>query len=158
VKSLLIKLLNKNSKGFTLIELLIVVAIIGIIAAIAVPSLLSAIQRSKQKRSMADMRSIGTALETYQIDYNKYPATGATNLTVLQPNYMRTVPMLDGWRNAFGYSTATSQQDYSLGSGGRDGSSATGSFGNAAGTTTTFDSDIVFFDGQFTIYPEGVQT
>ena len=155
---MLIKLLNKNSKGFTLIELLIVVAIIGIIAAIAVPSLLSAIQRSKQKRTMADMRSIGTALETYQIDYNKYPQTGQANLNTLEPNYMRKVPTLDGWRNLFGYTTATSQQDYSLGSGGRDGSSATGSFGSGTATTTTFDDDIVFFDGQFTRYPEGVQT
>lgn len=153
---MLIKLINKNSKGFTLIELLIVVAIIGIIAAIAVPSLLSAIQRSKQKRTMADMRSIGTALETYQIDYNKYPQTGAANLIVLEPNYMRKVPVLDGWRAAFGYVTSSSQQDYSLGSGGRDGS--TPAWTTAAGTTTTFDSDIIFFDGQFTVYPEGVQT
>jgi type II secretion system protein G len=157
VKNLLTKLINKNSKGFTLIELLIVVAIIGIIAAIAVPSLLSAIQRSKQKRSMADMRSIGTALETYQIDYNKYPQDGATNLTVLQPNYMRTVPMLDGWRNAFGYTTAT-QQDYSLGSGGRNGDGTSFTWSATAHTTTTFDDDIIFFDGQFTVYPEGVQT
>jgi type II secretion system protein G len=158
VKSLLIKLLNKNSKGFTLIELLIVVAIIGIIAAIAVPSLLSAIQRSKQKRSMADMRSIGTALETYQIDYNKYPQSGEANLVTLQPNYMRTVPTLDGWRNIFKYVTPSSQQDYSLGSGGRDASNPTSSFGSGTATTTTFDDDIVFFDGQFTRYPEGVQT
>jgi len=153
--------LKKDSKGFTLIELLIVVAIIGIIAAIAVPSLLSAIQRSKQKRSMADMRSIGTALETYQVDFNCYP-TGSVVVaaSVLEPNYMRTVPELDGWRNALGYGVVGggTPQDYSLGSGGRDGSSATGSFGQSPTTTTDFDSDIVFFDGQFTIYPEGVQT
>jgi type II secretion system protein G len=156
VKNLLIKLINKNSKGFTLIELLIVVAIIGIIAAIAVPSLLSAIQRSKQKRTMADMRSIGTALETYQIDYNKYPPAGPANLRNLEPNYMRKVPVLDGWRNAFDYTTPGSQQDYSLGSGGRDGSSP--AWSTPAATTTTFDADIIFFDGQFTVYPEGVQT
>ncbi len=66
----------RNSKGFTLIELLIVVAIIGIIAAIAIPNLLNAIDRGKQKRTMADMRSIGTAVESYAIDSNIYPVGG----------------------------------------------------------------------------------
>lgn len=60
-------------KAFTLIELLIVVAIIAILAAIAVPNFLEAQTRAKVSRMQADMRSIATALETYTIDYNKYP-------------------------------------------------------------------------------------
>ena len=64
---------NRNAKGFTLIELLIVVAIIGIIAAIAIPNLLNAIDRGKQKRTMADLRSIGTAVEEYAIARRPLP-------------------------------------------------------------------------------------
>lgn len=64
-----------NSKGFTLIELLIVVAIIAILAAIAVPNFLEAQTRSKISRARADMRTVATALEAYAVDHNKYVYT-----------------------------------------------------------------------------------
>ncbi len=60
--------------GFTLIELLIVVAIIAILAAIAVPNFLEAQTRAKVSRVKADVRSIATALEAYRIDQNLYPS------------------------------------------------------------------------------------
>jgi type II secretion system protein G len=63
---------NWKRAGFTLIELLIVVAIIAILAAIAVPNFLEAQTRAKISRAKADMRSLVTALETYRIDNNKY--------------------------------------------------------------------------------------
>lgn len=59
--------------GFTLIELLIVVAIIAILAAIAVPNFLEAQVRAKVSRNKADMRSEATAIETYRVDNNAYP-------------------------------------------------------------------------------------
>jgi type II secretion system protein G len=62
---------HKN-RGFTLIELLIVVAIIAILAAIAVPNFLEAQTRSKISRCKADMRTIATALEAYRVDSNRY--------------------------------------------------------------------------------------
>ncbi|NUP88355.1 MAG: prepilin-type N-terminal cleavage/methylation domain-containing protein [Candidatus Sumerlaeia bacterium] len=60
-------------RGFTLIELLIVVAIIAILAAIAVPNFLEAQTRAKVSRVRADQRSLATAIESYYIDYNRYP-------------------------------------------------------------------------------------
>lgn len=61
-------------KGFTLIELLIVVAIIAILAAIAVPNFLEAQTRAKVSRTKADMRTMVTGLETYKIDTGAYPS------------------------------------------------------------------------------------
>jgi prepilin-type N-terminal cleavage/methylation domain-containing protein len=63
----------RTRSGFTLIELLIVVAIIAILAAIAVPNFLEAQVRSKVARVKSDMRSVTTAVESYFIDYNRYP-------------------------------------------------------------------------------------
>jgi prepilin-type N-terminal cleavage/methylation domain-containing protein len=64
---------SKSKQAFTLIELLIVVAIIAILAAIAVPNFLEAQVRSKVSRARADMRSIMTGIESYRVDYNKLP-------------------------------------------------------------------------------------
>lgn len=59
--------------AFTLIELLIVVAIIAILAAIAVPNFLEAQVRSKVSRAKSDLRSLATAVESYSVDHGKYP-------------------------------------------------------------------------------------
>lgn len=65
------------AKGFTLIELLIVVAIIAILAAIAVPNFLEAQTRAKVSRALADMRTMATGIESYFVDNNKYPPFAA---------------------------------------------------------------------------------
>jgi type II secretion system protein G len=148
-------MLKRDSKGFTLIELLIVVAIIGIIAAIAIPNLLNAIDRGKQKRTMADMRSIGTAVESFAVDNNVYPV--AATPAILKPiiengAYMKTMPSVDGWQNAFLVDSATT--GYTLQSPGKLGVNN----GCVSGTLTTlFTADICFQNGQFIQYPNGGQ-
>jgi type II secretion system protein G len=62
-----------QKKGFTLIELLIVVAIIAILAAIAVPNFLEAQVRAKVSRVKSDHRSLATAIESYYVDHGTYP-------------------------------------------------------------------------------------
>lgn len=92
-----------NSKpGFTLIELLIVVAIIGILAAIAAPNFLNAQIRAKISRTYADENALSTALEMYRLDIGAYPpedfqkqeVRNFTKLTRLTTPiaYMTTIP------------------------------------------------------------------
>ena len=145
---------QRNQKGFTLIELLIVVAIIGIIAAIAIPNLLNAIDRGKQKRTMADLRSIGTAVESYSIDNNFYPV--AATMTILEgfvePVYIRTAPLTDGWARTF--QVASTAIEYTVCSGGKDGGTCAT---DGSGAQTTFNASITFAGGQFVQWPEGTQ-
>ena len=155
----------RKQKGFTLIELLIVVAIIGIIAAIAIPNLLNAINRGRQKRSMSDMRTIGTATEAYAVDQSFYPGLGAAMLTTgdnfvqsLQPTYVKNVPVNDGWRQQFW--VESSSRFYTILSTGRDKTiESTLSDTNYNNRQTGhMDCDIVYSNGSFISYPEGIQT
>jgi general secretion pathway protein G len=152
----------KKASGFTLIELLIVVAIIGIIAAIAIPNLLNAIDRGKQKRTMSDMRSVGTAVESYAVDVNFYPIQGSlgniagTVEGVLEPTYIKNVPTTDGWAGniLYGSDSGGVGSDYTIVSYGKDKKASSSSIG----ATNDFDCDIIYENGTFSAYPEGVQT
>jgi len=149
----------RKQKGFTLIELLIVVAIIGIIAAIAIPNLLNAINRGRQKRTMADMRSVATAVESYQVDFNFYPKVGdgliSTIETFIEPTYIKRLPLVDGWNQNMLWMGATSVgAGYTIFSQGKNHTGAVGT----GGMTTDFGAAIVFASGQFYAWPEGQQT
>ena len=67
------ELMQRSKRAFTLIELLIVVAIIGILAAIAVPNFLNAQIRAKVSRAQAEMRAVEYAYLAYRLDNNEFP-------------------------------------------------------------------------------------
>jgi prepilin-type N-terminal cleavage/methylation domain-containing protein len=85
-KSMLMKL-NKKRGGFTLVEIMIVVAIIALLAAIAVPGFLRARKRSQASRVINDLRLIDSAVDQYAIENNK--ATGAVVNTADWSIYMK---------------------------------------------------------------------
>src|SRR5687768_6244932 len=135
--------------GIVVVVALVAVAIVGILAAIAIPNLLTAMQRSKQKRTLADMRSIATALEAYSTDTNRYPSADELRQE-LAPKYIPAVPSVDGWGHPLRYECWNSQGEgvcdaYVIGSAGKD-----GKFEHEAltdyeeGATTNFDAGIIF--------------
>lgn len=98
----------KGSKGFTLIEMLIVVAIIGILAALLIPNAMSAIQKAKQKGTVKDVNSIAAALMDYITDKGYAPTTATGQIApndgtvqALQGFYLKVMPIRDQWGNYF---------------------------------------------------------
>jgi len=81
------KLNSKRQGGFTLVEIMIVVAIIALLAAIAVPGFLRARKRSQASRVVNDLRLIDSAVDQYAIENNK--ATGASVGTADWGAYMK---------------------------------------------------------------------
>jgi type II secretory pathway pseudopilin PulG len=137
---------------------LVVIAIIGILAAIAIPNMLTAMQRSRQKRTMADMRTIATALEAYGTDHEQEeypPGEYAVSLAPhLQPAYVKALPGVDGWGTGIRYSPLPNH-GYVLVSAGAD-KTFEESDPSTKRETSSFDCDIVFSNGEFVQYPEHV--
>ncbi|HVR44447.1 MAG TPA: type II secretion system protein GspG, partial [Thermoanaerobaculia bacterium] len=142
------------------VVLLLVLFIGAILAAIAIPNFLTAMQRAKQKRTMADLRSIAVAAEAYAVDHDAYPDVRSLDEleAALSPTYIRQLPKVDGWDNPIEYDCWSTVEgapcdSYVLLSGGRDAELEGKPLDAYAGPTTHFDCDIVFSNGHFVQYP-----
>lgn len=120
--------LYRKEKGFTLVELMVVIIILAVLTAIAVPSYMALRNRARVAAAQSEMQNIATALELYNADNDAYPLTAAYP-AALQPNYMTIVPTTDPWGvNSYTYVSAAGAT-YTL-------------------TCTSADPDIVIIDGQ----------
>lgn len=140
-----------RERGFTLVELIVVVAILGILVAIVVPALLSAVNRSRQRRSMADMHNLAKANGTYAIDNGEF----VNALADLQPQYMLIVAANDGWGNPFNYAPGGGNLSYVLTSLGSDG--AAGPAAPVPWMNEPYEPDLILNTGQFTQAPDAAQ-
>ncbi|MCX6557969.1 MAG: type II secretion system protein GspG [Candidatus Aminicenantes bacterium] len=127
-------------------------------AAIAIPNLLVALQKGKQKATMGDMKSVGTALEIYTTDNSMVPNEDLANLntaTYFIPFYIKVLPTVDAWGTAWAYLRGTTPSDqYSITSWGRDKSIASPATSMYQVTALSdFNNNITFSNGQFTYGP-----
>jgi type II secretion system protein G len=164
---------RRTEAGFSLIEMLIVVAIIGILASILIPNLLDAMQKAKQKRTVAEMRITGTAMFSWLTDQVGAAAAGQTSTvdlaaygtgisasslgTILIPQYIQRVPTLDGWKNTYDYYLQTANlhapRVMAIRSRGRDNSAEGTAYTVTSFDPTDYDRDIVWADGFMVRFP-----
>ena len=143
---------GQNTKVIVIVVIVLVlvlaVPVAGILAAIAIPNYLTAVQRSKQKRTMVEIRTIATDAEAHANAHGQYPKT--------------VEPRSDGWDHPLRYECLPAADGqgcagYAIASAGKDGVfEQQSNAGYTQGGTTKFDCDIVYANGSFLQYPEGV--
>lgn len=166
---------RRRARGFTLIELLIVIAILGIIVALLVPNLLDSMQKAKQKRTMSDMKLVGTAMMAWLTDQAGGAAAAGAGVTkidlseitpkepselesILVPSYIQEIPEHDAWGELYDYrlmeSDPNAEHVLSVRSTGRDATGTGLEYTSGPFDPTDYDQDIVWVDGGFVRWPE----
>lgn len=137
-----------QEQGFTLIEVLVVMVIIGILAALIVPSLMMSYYKAVDRRVITEMRTIVIAIGLYRLDYDIVPqsANYAELVQLLNSDIggIAPIPERDAWRHLLGYHVV-SENDYTLISYGKDG------IQNVPASNESFDpdADVIVINGEF---------
>jgi type II secretory pathway pseudopilin PulG len=157
-------------------ELLIVIAVIGILAAVLVPILINSLHKGRQKQTMANIREFATGIAEYWTDNSGAGAAGAeVNVTswlgastidelrsALVPDYLQLVPDRDGWGHQLDYRIQLDSPPrvyYALvRSPGRDGVFDGDAYTGGSFDSLEFDQDIVWGDGAFIRAPASFQS
>jgi prepilin-type N-terminal cleavage/methylation domain-containing protein len=158
--------MRRRFSGFTLIEVLVVMGVISILALIAIANYVNGLERARQKRSMADMRTIASAWEARATELKGYSAAGYTFPAMpvtftdlhdaLTPTYANPLPQKDGWGQPFEFATdetwgTQKAQSYGVRSSGRDKHFDSATY--TPGNFDNFDCDLVYANGSFVTYP-----
>ena len=146
-----------HNQGFEMVMIMPALFVAGIVAAIAIPNMLTALQKGKQKATMGDLKSLGTAIEVYILDKMQAPQGNslAEIRSKLEPFYIKRLPMKDAWGNDLLYRSGPGKEDYTIASAGKDGVfkgwQQRGFY--PIYNIKHFGNDIIFSDGQFTFGP-----
>lgn len=137
---------TRREAGFSIVEVLVILVVISIVTAIGVSQFLRAYDRSRQRSTMADMRTVASASGTYYIDAGEY----SSDLESLEPYYLQPVPRVDRWGYAWQYASADST--YELVSRGSDG--VAGPPAPTPWSGDPFECDLVLTSGTFSQAPD----
>lgn len=98
-----------------------ILAVVTVLAVITLPELVNAIHRGAQKRTMGDMRTISTAIESWSMDHGAYPIVNDIEelVTLLVPTHRKSLPTKDGWGQEF--TVWSDGREYRIASRGADG-------------------------------------
>lgn len=147
--------MKTNQQGYTLIELLIVIAIIGILAAMLIPNLLDAWDRSRQRATVAELHYWGLAVSAYHAEKGQFPPEDAgthmvtTVAPLVVPYTISVIRTTDHWNNPLYYYTDGSSS-YTVTSYGKDGAAA---FDCTPLAWNDYRCDIRLVDGIFVASP-----
>jgi len=143
----------RNESGFTLMELMVVIVIIGVLAAIAVPSMVKQVDKAKVKRAMVELKAMKTAIDVYRAEKGVYPTTSQIN-DVLEDYGINfgSASCKDPWEKPYVYSTDNNDPSvYKLVSYGPDGGVSSGgdnimAAGDANPAENTSDAEAALLD------------